>query len=78
MLKSRKQYVRFKSSFTSSKTINTGGSQGCVLATGLFTLYTSTNESSHDKCTIAKYANEMMIRGLLDNSNDTNGENCYV
>jgi hypothetical protein len=77
-LTTRKQYVRFKSSFSSVKTINTGAPQGCVLSAGLFTLYTSDKESSNDKCTIVKYADDTVIVGLLDDSDDTNGNNCYI
>ena len=77
-LTSKKQYVRFKSLFSSAKTIKTGGLQGCVLSAGLFTLYTSDIECSHDKRTIFKYGDDTVIVPLFDDSDDTNGDNCYV
>ncbi len=76
-LTSRIQYVRFKNEQSSSLTINTGAPQGCVLSAGLFTLYTSDKESSHDKCKIIKYADDTVIIGLFNDADDIK-DNFYM
>ncbi len=62
------QYVCFKSSISSTKSISTGGPQGCVLSAGLFILYTSDKGISANNCFIVKYADDTVIVGLLDDN----------
>ena len=61
----RPQAVRLGDFKSDTKVISTGAPQGCVLSPALFSLYTSECVSDNETCTIIKYADDMVITGLL-------------
>ena len=69
-LTNRTQYVKASKGNLDKISINTGGSQGCVLSAFLFIVYTtgmrSPNQNSH-----IKYADDTVILGLIDNDIET-------
>jgi len=51
--------------------ISTGAPQGCVLSANLFTIYEADHDFiNSDCCMIMKYADDTVIVGLLNNSDD--------
>ena len=64
-LTGRKQYVRFKDSFSKCTSVNTGALRWCVLSASLFSIYESDNGSDNKNCIIIKYADDTVILGLL-------------
>ena len=64
-LTNRSQQVRFNSATSSSRFINTGAPQGCVLASILFILYTNSCRASDLFHTFFKYADDTALVGFL-------------
>uniref|UniRef100_A0A9J7XIF0 Reverse transcriptase domain-containing protein n=1 Tax=Cyprinus carpio carpio TaxID=630221 RepID=A0A9J7XIF0_CYPCA len=64
-LTDRSQQVRFNSSISSSKIINTGAPQGCVLSPILYTLYTNNCQASSSAHIYFKYADDTALVGFL-------------
>lgn len=64
-LTDRSQKVRFNSCISSSKMINTGAPQGCVLSPILYTLYTNNCQASSPAHTYFKYADDTALVGFF-------------
>ncbi len=61
--------------FTSNSiTLNIGAPQGCVLSPMLYSLYTHDYVSSHSSTSIVKFADDIVVLGLISN----NGETAYL
>lgn len=73
----RPQYVKFKDSFSSTLTLNTGAPQGCVLSAQLFTIYTSDCQTESPQCHLIKYADDTVIVGLIDKSSLNEDTSAY-
>ena len=65
------QYVNFNGILSDVIEINTGAPQGCVLSAVLFIMYTAhCRSSSKHVLVIVKYADDMVIIGLISNEED--------
>ena len=62
--------VRVDSSYSSSRTLNTGAPQGCVLSPVLFILYTNSFRASESGCYILKYADDTVVLGAISDSDE--------
>ena len=65
-LKDRQQFVRISSHKSNVLSSSTGCPQGCVLSPLLFSIYTDSVRSDHPSLRLYKYADDMVILGLLD------------
>ncbi len=58
--------------FTSNSiTLNVGAPQGCVLSPLLYSLYTHDCVSSHSSTSIVKFADDIVVLGLISNNDET-------
>ena len=68
-LTGRPQTVRIGNNTSTTTTVSTGASQGCVLSPLLFTLLTHDCTALHDSTHIIKFADDTTVVGLI-NKND--------
>ncbi|KAK3513633.1 hypothetical protein QTP70_028831 [Hemibagrus guttatus] len=70
-LTGRPQSVRIGNSFSSTTTLNTGVTQGCVLSPLLFTLLTHDCAAMHSSNHIVKFADDTNVVGLISKKNES-------
>ncbi|KAK3505883.1 hypothetical protein QTP70_003697, partial [Hemibagrus guttatus] len=70
-LTGRPQSVRIGNSISSTTTLNTGTSQGCVLNPLLFTLLTQDCAAMHRSNHIIKFANDTTVVGLISKNDES-------
>ena len=70
-LTNRPQYVELCNTIKSDVMFtNTGALQGTVLASFLFSMYTADWRSSHTDCIIDKYADDIILTGLITDDDE--------
>ena len=70
-LTSGRQVVRMGNYTSSSLTLSTRASQGCVLSPLLYFLYTQDCVATHSSNIILKFADDTTILGLISNNDET-------
>lgn len=69
-LTGRPQAVKVGAHISSSRTLNTGAPQGCVLSPLLYSLYTPDCTATHQSNSIVKFADDTVVVGLISNNNE--------
>lgn len=72
----RPQRVTCRGLVSDKAVLNSGEPQGCVLSSVLFSLYTNEMQIRNSTCQLYKYAGDMVLVGLLQQS-DTESESVY-
>lgn len=70
-LTDRPQVVKIENLTSSSRTLNIGAPQGCVLSPLLYSLYTYDCMATHSSNTFVKFADDTVVVGLISNNNET-------
>ncbi|KAI5630012.1 gastrula zinc finger protein XlCGF28.1-like [Silurus asotus] len=70
-LTDRPQAVRVGKHTSSTLTLSTGASQGCVLSPLLYSLYTYDCVATSNSTTIIKFADDTVVVGLISNNDET-------
>ncbi len=70
-LTNRPQSVKLGPHLSSTRTLSTGSPQGCVLSPLLFTLYTADCRPVHANNTIAKFADDTTVVGLITGGDES-------
>ncbi len=70
-LTDRLQVVQMGQFTSNSITLNVGAPQGCVLSPLLYSLYTHDCVSSHSSTSIAEFADDTVVLGLISNNDET-------
>ncbi len=70
-LTGRPQVVKVFQFTSNSITLNVGASQGCILSPLLYSLYTHDCMSSHSSNSIIKFADDIVVLGLISNNDET-------
>ncbi len=70
-LTGRPQVVKMGQFTSNSITLNAGAPQGCVLSPLLYSLYTHDCVSSHSSTSIVKFADDIVVLGLISNNDET-------
>ena len=70
-LLNRPQVVKIGDNLSSSGTLSTGTSQGCVLSPMLYSLFTYDCLSCHVCTIILKFADDTTVIGLITNSDES-------
>ncbi len=70
-LTGRPQVVKVCQFTSNSITLNVGASQGCILSPLLYSLYTHDCMSSHSSTSIIKFADDIVVLGLISNNDET-------
>lgn len=70
-LSNRTQCVKVQNIISSTKTLNTGAPQGCVLSPLLFSLYTNSCISSSPSVKLLKFADDTTVIGLIRAGDET-------
>ncbi|KAK3510757.1 hypothetical protein QTP70_022468 [Hemibagrus guttatus] len=70
-LTDRQQQVRFGKLTSGSLTISTGASQGCVLSSLLFSLYTNDCTATDPSVTLHKFADDTTVIGLISDVDES-------
>ncbi|KAI4874103.1 hypothetical protein NFI96_002857 [Prochilodus magdalenae] len=71
LLAGRPQVVRVGNSFSSTLTLRTGSTQGCVFSPLLYSLFTYDSVARHTSNTIFKFADDTIILGLITDGDKT-------
>ena len=71
----RQQRVRSHLETSTYLEINTGAPQGCVLSALLFSIYTNDLTMNSQCCKIMKYADDMVVMGLICNNDESEYRN---
>ncbi|GAA6111722.1 interferon-induced very large GTPase 1-like, partial [Tachysurus ichikawai] len=69
-LSGRAQVVKVGQYTSNSITLNVGAPKGCVLSPLLYSLYTHDCVSSHSSTSIIKFADDIVLLGLIHNNNE--------
>ena len=67
----RPQYVKLDNVLSSTKVLNTGAPQGCVLSPLLYSLFTNDCRCNDDSVKIVKFADDTTVTGLISNCDET-------
>ena len=70
-LKDHPLVVRVGTNTSGALTLNTGAPQGCVLSPLLYSMFTYDCMAAHDSNTIIKFADNIMVVGLITDDNET-------
>ena len=70
-LTGRRQAVRMGNITSSSRTLNTGAPQGCVLSPLLYSLFTHDCVATYSSNTIIKFADDTTVIGLITDGDET-------
>uniref|UniRef100_A0A3P9M7M4 Reverse transcriptase domain-containing protein n=1 Tax=Oryzias latipes TaxID=8090 RepID=A0A3P9M7M4_ORYLA len=70
-LTNRPQTVKLDPHLSSTRTLSTGSTQGCVLSPLLYTLYTADCRPAHTSNTVVKFADDTTVVGLISGDDET-------
>ena len=70
-LLNRPQYVKLDNVLSSTKVLNTGAPQGCVLSPLLYSLFTNDCRCNDASVKMVKFADDTTVTGLISNCDET-------